>query len=129
MASPIPTDSGCLGQNPKLPSTFTDKPPANIQTNTNKILTDNLTALHRAREVFVANENSEKIRRALNHNVGNSGNVKYITIDSIYFKEANERHWRGPGKVFGQDGQQVLVKYGNTQMCVHPCRVALIRTT
>ena len=50
-----------LGQNPKLSSTFTDKPPAYIQTNTSKILTENLTTLHRAKEAFLASKNSEKI--------------------------------------------------------------------
>ena len=92
-----------LGKNPKLPSTFIDKPTAYIQTNTSKILTDNLTALHRAREAFIASENSVTIRRALNHNVRNSGDIKYITGD-VYFKKANERRWRGLAKVLGQDG-------------------------
>ena len=36
-----------LGQNPKLPSTFTDKPPALTPSNTSKIPTDNLAALHK----------------------------------------------------------------------------------
>lgn len=92
-----------LGKNPKLPSTFIDKPTAYIQTNASKILTDNLTALHRAREAFIASKNSEKIRRALNLNVRNSGDIKYITEDNVYFKKANERRWRGPAKVLGQD--------------------------
>ena len=91
-----------LRQNPKLNSIFIDKPPAYIQTNASKILTDNLTALHKAREAFIASENSEKIRRALNHTVTNSGDIKYITGDSVYFTKANERRWRGPGKVLGQ---------------------------
>lgn len=93
-----------LGQYPKLPSTFIDKPTAYIQTNTSKIPTDNLTALHRAREAFIASENSETIRRALNHNVRNSVDIKCITGDNVYFKKAYERRWRGPAKVLGQDG-------------------------
>lgn len=32
---------------------------------------------------------------------------------------------RGPGKVLGQGEQQVLVKYGNSYVRVHPCRLAL----
>ena len=28
-------------------------------------------------------------------------------------------------KVLGQDGQQVLVKYGSNYVRVHPCRLAL----
>ena len=37
----------------------------------------------------------------------------------------NKRKWKGPGKVLGQDGQQVLVKYGSHYVRVHPCRLAL----
>ena len=102
-----------LGQNPKLPSIFHDKPPALSPINTNKILTDNLLLLHRTRQAYIASESSEKICRALNHNVRTSGDIKYITGDSFYFKRANERRWREPGKVLGQDGHQVQVKYGS----------------
>ena len=42
-----------FGQNPKLPSTFTNKLPVLIQHDTSKILTDNLTALHNARQAFI----------------------------------------------------------------------------
>ena len=58
-----------LGQNPKLPSIFIDKPPSLTPSNTSKIISDNLAALHKAREAFVGCENSEKIRRALSNNI------------------------------------------------------------
>ena len=58
-----------FGQNLKLPSTFTDKPPVLIQHDTSTILTDNLAAIHKARQVFILSESSERIRRALNNNV------------------------------------------------------------
>ena len=85
-----------------------------MQIITSKILTDNLTVLLRARDTFIASENLEKICRALTDNVRNSENIRYITGDSAYCKKANEKRWRGSGKVFGQDVQQVLVKYGST---------------
>ena len=88
-------------QNPKLPSTFADKPPALIQHNTSKILADNLTVLHKARQVFISNKSSEKIQRALNNNVQTSGDTKYITRDSVYFNEINEKRWRDPGNMLG----------------------------
>ena len=114
-----------LGQNPRLPSTFVDKLPALTPVATSKILADNLTVLHRAREAFIQSESSEKLRRALNHNIRTSGDIKYLSGDSVFFKRANERHWRGPRKVLGQDGQQVLVKYGSRYVRVHPCRITL----
>ena len=88
-----------------------------------------LTKLHRAREAFTASEVLEKICRVLNHNARNSENIKYTTRDNVYFKKANERCWRGPGKESGQDEQLVLVKYGSTYIHLHTCRLALTRTT
>ena len=58
-----------FGQNFKLTSIFTKKPPALIQHDTSTILTENLTALHKARQAFISSESSERIRRALNNNV------------------------------------------------------------
>ena len=58
-----------FGKKPKLPYTFTDKPPVLIQQDTSKVLTDTLTALHKARQVFISSKSSEKIRRALKNNV------------------------------------------------------------
>ena len=97
--------------------------------NTNKILTDNLAALHKAREAFVSCENSEKIRRALNNNIRTSGDTKYVFGDSVYFKRVNDKRWRGPGKFLGQDRQQVLVKHGSYYFSVHQCRLSLTRST
>ena len=46
------------GQNPKLPSTFSN-PSALIQHDASKILTNNLTALDKARQTFISTESSE----------------------------------------------------------------------
>ena len=115
-----------LGTNPKLPSFMVDQPPALTAKPTSKILAKNLEALHKARESFIACENSERIRRALSHNIRTSGDIKYLTGDRVYFKRANNREWHGPASVIGQDGQQVLVKYGSSYSRVHPCRLQLI---
>ena len=107
---------------------YLKQPPAFTPSNTNKILTDNLIALHKAREAFISSENSEKIRRALSNNIRTSGDAKYITGDIVYYKRANDRRWKGPASVLGQDGQQVLVKHGSHYIRVHPCRLTLKRT-
>ena len=73
-------------------------------------------------------ESSEKIQRTLDNNVRTSGDTKYITGDSVYFKKIYEKRWRGPGRVLGQDGQQVLVKYSSNYVRVHLCRLSLVRT-
>ena len=46
----------------------------------------------------------------------------------MYYKRANDRRWKVPASVLGQDGQQVLVKHGSHYICVHPCRLTLERT-
>ena len=115
-------------QNPKLPSIFNDKPPAFTPSDTNQVLNDNLIALHEAKEAFISSENSEKIRSALSTNIRTSGDAKFITGNKVYYKRANDRRWKGPASVLGQDGQQVLVKHGSYHIHVHPCRLTLERT-
>ena len=117
-----------FGQNPKLPSIFNDKPPAFTPSDTNQVLNDNLIALHEAKEAFISSENSEKIRSALSTNIRTSGDAKFITGNKVYYKRANDRRWKGPASVLGQDGQQVLVKHGSHYIRVHPCRLSLERT-
>lgn len=115
-----------IGKNPKLPSTLNENAPALTRQPVSKIVSNNLEALHKAREAFIASENSEKIRRALAHNIRTSGDIKYVTGDSVYYKRMDSREWHGPAKVLGQDGQQVLVKNGSIYVRVHPCRLQLV---
>ena len=58
-----------LGTNPKLPSTLSDKLPALTNKRVSKVISQNLEVLHKVREAFIAVENSERIRRALSHNI------------------------------------------------------------
>ena len=99
-----------IGQNPKLPCSSTDSLPALTSQPTTKILKDNLVAIHKAREAFIEGENSERIKRALSHNVRTSGEIKYVSGDSVYFKRPKDNSWHGPGRVLGQDGQQDHIK-------------------
>ena len=117
-----------FGQSPKLPSVFNDKPTVFTPSDTNKILTENLIALHKAREAIISSENSNKICRALSNNISKSGNAKYIARNKLYYRRANDRQWKGPASALGQDGQQVLVKHSSHYICVHPYRLSLERT-
>ena len=114
-----------IGTNPRLPSTLTDNLPALTTDSTSKSLSENLQALHKAREAFIQCENSERIRRALSHNIRTSGDIKYVSGDSVFFKRDSSTEWHGPAKVLGQDGQQVLVKHGSYYVRIHPCRLRL----
>ena len=85
-----------------------------------KLVADNLKALHVAREAFIKSEESEKIKRALKHNIRTSNDNKFFSGDKIYFKRRGESRWSGPGTVLGEDGQQVLVTQGSYYIRVHP---------
>ena len=75
-----------IGTNPKLPSVMNDELPALTAKASSKLIADNLNALHSAREAFIQSEHSERIRRALSHNIRTSGDIKYITGDQVYYK-------------------------------------------
>ena len=68
------------------------------------ILTDILIALDKGREAFIPRKNSEKILCALSNNIRTRGDAKYYTRDKMYYKRANDRQWKGPASVLGQDG-------------------------
>ena len=115
-----------FGFNPMLPSVFTDKPPALSKDSYSDILLKHLEAQKMAFDAFNKAQSSERIRRALSHNVRTSGDVKYLNGDKVYFKRSDDRAWHGPGVVIGQDGQFVLVRHQSTWVRVHPCRMQLI---
>lgn len=115
-----------IGTNPKLPSLLNDKLPALTAESTSEIVCKNLEILHSARKAFLESENSSRLRRAISRNIRTSGDTKYVTGDSVYYKRNNQNGWHGPGRVIGQDGQNVLVKHGSYYVRVHPCRVQLI---
>ena len=110
-----------IGYTPKLPCVLFDDPPA-LESSTSEIVTRNLQGIASARKAFIEAESSEKIRRALRHNM-KAGNRKFYTGDTVYYKRNDSRKWKGPGKVIGQDSQQVLIKHGGMYVRVHPCRV------
>ena len=76
-----------LGQNQKLPPTLIDKPPALTLSNTSKTVTDNLAALHKAREVFISCEKLKKIGHALSKNMRGSEDTKNISGTMYISKE------------------------------------------
>lgn len=82
--------------NPKLSSKSSRKSASSHHIPTNKIVAKNLKAIHKARETFIANENSEKkVIRALSHNVRSTRDIKYMTGESAYFKQENNTEWHG----------------------------------
>ena len=105
-----------IGQNHILSCAATSKPLVLTHTPTSKILEENLRYLHKSRQAII---HLNKVRTY--------NDTCFLTGDSVYFKRAHEKQWRGPSKVLGQDGKQVLIKYGANYVWVHPCRITLDR--
>ena len=114
-----------FGKNPNYPSVWTDNLSALEGRTSIHIVRDNVNTMHAARKVFFESEASEMVRRALRSNVRSSGETKYLTGNILFYKSNNCSHWKGPGTVIGQEGQQVLVKHGNIYVCVHPYKLSL----
>lgn len=71
-----------------------EKPPA-FDGNT-RIIWDNLTVLHCAKQAFVSSESFEKLLHAIDHNVCLSGNVQFFTGDKVYYKRITCGTLTGP---------------------------------
>ena len=71
-----------------LPYGATSKPPALAHTPTSKTLEENL---QKARQAFIESENSEQIKRTLNHNIRPYSGTRFLKGDSVYFKRAHKK--------------------------------------
>ena len=56
----FPPYQPAIGKNPKLPSVLNEKVPALTCQPTSKIVSNNLNAIHKTREVFISSENPER---------------------------------------------------------------------
>ena len=111
-----------FGRNPNLPNVLVDKPPALQGSTISKVFAEHINTLHSSRQAFIKSESSEKIRRALRHQI-RVKNQLFTCGDSVYYKRDGEEKWRGPGKVIGQDGKVIFVRHGNIYVRVSPCRL------
>ena len=108
-----------FGRNPNLPSVICDHIPALHCTSISEMFAKNLNTLHTSRKAYIQSECSERIRRALRHQIRPSNTI-YQTGDKVYYLRDNQ--WRGPGKVKGQDGKVVFVRHGSIYVRVSTCR-------
>ena len=113
-----------FGRNPNLPEAMNDKPPAGNECA--NYLKEVLTSLHAARQGFVQQQSSEKLRRALARKTRKIDH--YINGDLVYYKRDSSNEWHGPAKVLGKDAQNYLLKNGGIYVRVHPCRMQLANT-
>ena len=118
-----------FGFNPVFPNIYSNKPPANESPSVSKMVIDNLSAMQCAREEFLKKESSERLKRAMRHNVRSTNVDDLQNGDAVYYKRGDSKEWRGPGVVIGRDGKQVLVKHGGIYVRVHMCRLVHVPET
>ena len=106
-----------FGANPNLPSTLIDKPPAFEGTTISEMFAKHLNALHAGRQAFVQAETSERIRKALRHQIRSLGE-QFQTDDKVYYKRDNK--WKGPGKVISQNTKKYHLLDMETFMSEYP---------
>ena len=93
-----------FGKNPILPTVRNNKLPALEEITSTEIIAENLKAMQAVRKAFVNSEFSEKLKRVLLDDTRTCNNLKVLCGDSVYYKRNNSERWKGPGKVFSQDG-------------------------
>ena len=111
-----------FGRNVLLPSVENSDPPA-LDIPQSEMVRNNLNALHNARENFVKAEASERLKRALKHNIRTYSEEVFDQGEKVFYKKRNDKHWRGPGKVLGMEGNFVLIRHGASYHRCHPCRL------
>lgn len=111
-----------FGKNPNYPSVLYDKVPALEASTSSETVRTNLNALHKAREAFIQKESSEKLRRALLHQVRPTGE-QFGNGDRVFYKRLDGNKWCGPGTVIGHENKQILVRHGGVYYRCHACNV------
>ena len=71
---------------------------------------------------------SENADRALRANI-RCNEERFGTGDSVFNKRENANEWKGPGKLIGVDGTNILVKHGGYVVKVHRTRLRGVKTT
>ena len=115
-----------FGTNPSFPTTLNNRIPANNPLTISKYLSDNLNALHSAREHFIKQEASEKLSRALARKTRTYSDIGYFLGDVVYYYRDSSSFWHGPAKIIGKDGKNYLLKQGGAYIRVHPCKLQLV---
>ena len=65
--------------------------------------------MHKAREVYIRNESCNKLRIAMKKKIREHKLEEAKINDEVYYKRESEEEWRGPAKVIGIDGKNVIV--------------------
>jgi len=112
-----------FGNNPVYPSVFTGDAPQLEERTNSHIVAENLNAMNAARREFIRSESDDRVRRALLRQVRDDDPRKFETGDCVFYKRNASDEWRGPARVIGRDGKQIVVRHGGAVVRVHACRL------
>ena len=112
-----------LGRNVNLPSVESNDLPAQEPTTHSDLVRTNLNALHKSRENYIKAESSDRIKRALKHNIRTYSEVDFLPGEKVYFKRNKVKGWKGPAKVLGKESNFVLIRHGSAYYRCHPCHM------
>ena len=87
------------GKKPNFPNVESNKLPALEDVTCSKIVAENLSAMHDARQAFMKSESDEKLRRVLRHQVRTSCELKYVTGHNVYYKRVTDEYWKGTSHI------------------------------
>ena len=85
-----------FGKNPNFPVRCNFNLRALEGVTSSQVVADNLNAMHAARQSFIQNESSEKVKCALTHQIRTSGDDTYTPGDLVFYKRGNSEQWHGP---------------------------------
>jgi len=106
------------GSQPRLPSTLADAPPSRsgVRVDGDTNLEATLRLLGASRVAFMQAEADQSLRRALNRQTRSPGNTQWARDAAVYYwhagVSASASGYRGPARVGGQVGRQVLLRHG-----------------
>lgn len=106
------------GSQPRLPSTLTDAPPAlsSVRVAGDTNLQETLRLLAASRVSFLEVEADQSLRWALARKTRSPGVTKWPRDAQVHYWHkgvtAGTSGWRGPARVGGQTGRQVLLRHG-----------------
>ena len=109
-----------FGRNPRLPSVDKNELPAleEAVSTQSECLSRFLTNIQQSIREFLAIDSSQRISRALLHNV-RKDDGPFSIGDDVYYKR-QETRWRGPARIIGIDGRIYLLRHGGQIIKVHP---------
>ena len=87
------------GNNPSVPGISNSTPPSLSTTFASQDVRNHIQNINKAREVFRAADNDERIKRALKSRLSSYTEEHFQTEDKVYFKENDKIQWSGPGTV------------------------------